>query len=68
MNNHFDSESLDLFVGELKREGFVQAEEGSLQLWRGEIHPAFDDLTEAKNMVIGIRDGWPFMSPVLFVS
>ena len=68
MNRYFDSESLDLFVCELKREDFVRVEEGSLQLWQGEIHPAFGGLTDAKNMVIGIRDGWPFMSPVLFVQ
>ena len=69
MNNHFDSGSLKRFVGELEREGFVRVEEAApSEVWRGEIHPAFDGLTDAESMAIRIRDGWPFQSPMLFVQ
>lgn len=68
MNAHYDRESLDLFIEELERDGFVRTEDVPFPLWRGEIHPAFDGLTDAENMFVGIRDGWPFMSPVLFVQ
>lgn len=69
MNNHFDPRSLELFIGELEGVGFVRVEKAALfPTWRGRIHPAFDGLTDAKSMDVGIRDGWPFISPVLFVQ
>lgn len=66
---HFDIESLESFANELAGDGFVRTKEnGSLQIWEGEIHPAFKGMTDAKIMRVGIRNGWPFISPVLFVE
>ena len=68
MNDHFHSGSLKRFIGELEEDGFTRIESAaSFEVWRGKIHPAFDGLTDAESMDVGIRDGWPFQSPVLFV-
>lgn len=68
-NDHFETESLERFVSELETHGFTPLEGVyPIQAWRGKIHPAFEGLTDAKSMDIGIRSGWPFQSPVLFIQ
>ena len=68
-NDHFETESLERFIGELEAHGFTPLEGVyPIQAWRGKIHSAFEGLTDAKSMDIGIRAGWPFSSPVLFIQ
>lgn len=68
-NDHFETESLERFIGELEAHGFTPLEGVyPIQAWQGKIHSAFEGLTDAKSMDIGIRAGWPFQSPVLFIQ
>ena len=65
-DQHFETESLERFIAELKAKGFEQVPERP-DAWRGNIHPAFAGLTDATTMDIVIRAGWPFQFPELFV-
>ena len=65
---HFDKESLEGFIAELKASGFSPAEGSDLRRWRGPIHPAFKELTGAATMDIAIMPGWPFQPPALVVQ
>ncbi|MDE2715764.1 MAG: ThiF family adenylyltransferase [Chloroflexota bacterium] len=65
---HFDKESLTGFVAELKTSGFSPVEGSALRRWRGPIHPAFKELTDAATMDIAIMPGWPFQPPALVVQ
>ena len=48
--------------------GFVPVAIAGSSGWRGPIHPAFEELTEAAAMDIVIRPGWPFQPPALLVE
>ena len=65
---HFHLESLEQFTSELASAGFRQNPESDPSRWTGEIHPAFELLTDAKTMDIVIAPGWPFRPPGLFVQ
>ena len=67
-NDHFHQASLDEFTGELSVRGFRKIRGERYEMWRGAIHPAFAKLTDADEMSIVIRPGWPFQSPALLVD
>jgi molybdopterin/thiamine biosynthesis adenylyltransferase len=64
----FDHASLEAFTSELVAAGYEPEPGSERKLWKGPIHPAFDGLTEATRMRMALRDGWPFVFPVLFVD
>ena len=67
-NDHFHHVSLDEFTSELNARGFRKVRGERYEVWRGAIHPAFAKLTDADEMSIAIRPGWPFQSPALLVD
>ena len=67
-DDHFHTESLEEFAGQLAAGGFEPVVPSDLVRWRGPIHPAFSSLSEATTMDIVIRPGWPFQPPVLLVE
>lgn len=64
----FDQASLEAFTSGLVAAGFEPEPGSERTIWKGPIHPAFDGLTDATRMRIALRDGWPFVFPVLFVA
>ena len=66
--DHFHTESLDAFEHTLAEDGFEPVAIAGLSGWRGPIHQAFSELTDATTMDVVIRPGWPFQSPVLLVD
>jgi molybdopterin/thiamine biosynthesis adenylyltransferase len=64
----FDQASLEAFTSALVAAGFEPEAGSDRRWWKGPIHSAFDGLTDATRMRIAIRDGWPFVFPVLFVE
>lgn len=66
--DHFHNESLEAFTSELAAAGFEAVNGYRYPVWRGEIHPDFAALTDAAQMDIVIRPGWPFQSPALMVQ
>ena len=68
MDDHFDLDSLNGFIGELADAGFQPVPQSDPQRWTGKIHPAFAPLTDATTMHIAIAPGWPFQPPALFVQ
>lgn len=64
----FDQASLEAFTSGLVAAGFEPVPGSERKVWKGPIHPAFDGLTEASRMRIVLRDGWPFVFPVVFVD
>ena len=67
-DEHFHLESLEQFTSELASAGFQEVAESDPSRWIGEIHPAFESLTDAKTMEIVIAPGWPFRQLGLFVQ
>ena len=67
-DEHFHLESLEQFTSELASAGFRETTDSDPSRWTGEIHPAFEPLTDAKTMDILIRPGWPFRPPDLIVQ
>ena len=65
---HFFADSLEGFVAGLRASGFCPVEGSDFRRWRGPIHPAFRDLTDATSMDIFIAPGWPFQPPALVVQ
>ena len=65
---HFDLDSLESFTAELAEAGFRPVPESNPQRWTGEIHPAFESLTDATTMDVVIAPGWPFQPPAVFVK
>ena len=65
---HFDCESLDRFVAELKARGFQPTAGYPCQAWRNDIHPEFAGLTDARYMDVAILPEWPLQPPALFVQ
>ncbi len=64
----FDQASLEAFTSGLVAAGFEPEPGTNQRFWKGPIHSAFDDLTDATRMRICLRDGWPFVFPVLFAE
>lgn len=64
----FDQASLEAFTSGLVAAGFEPEPGSERKVWKGPIHAAFDGLTDARRMRIVLRDGWPFVFPVLFVE
>lgn len=60
--------SLEAFTSSLVAAGFEPEPGSEATVWKGPIHPAFEGLTSATHMRIVLRDGWPFVSPVVFVD
>lgn len=56
-----DPASLDTFTTSLIRAGFGRTEDG--RTWVGPLHPALAQFTDAHEMRVLIRDGWPFLHP-----
>ena len=67
-DDHFHTESLEEFKGELAELGFQSVVVDRMPRLSGAIHQAFSPLTTATTMDIVIRPGWPFQSPALFVD
>ena len=65
---HFYADSLEDFVAGLRESGFGPVDGSDSRRWRGPIHPAFRDLTDATTMDIFIAPGWPFRPPALFAQ
>ena len=65
---YFYADSLEEFIAELRASGFSPVKGSGSRRWRGPIHPAFADLTDAATMDIAIMPGWPFQPPVLLVQ
>ncbi len=64
----FDQASLESFTTELVAAGFEPAPGTMRQVWTGPIHPALASLTDARDMSLWIRDGWPVVFPYLFAE
>jgi hypothetical protein len=64
----FDRASLEAFTSGLVAAGFEPEPDSNGRSWKGPIHPAFHGLTDAARMRVVLRDGWPFVFPVLFVD
>lgn len=61
-----DRASYDRFRAELARAGFRSTDGG--RTWRGPIAAPLNAFTDARRMTITIRDGWPYVQPVLTVD
>lgn len=68
LEESFDSDSLEDFWAALLNRGFEPLPEMSRARWRGPIHPAFHDLTDAKTMDIVFSTGWPLQPPAVLVD
>jgi molybdopterin/thiamine biosynthesis adenylyltransferase len=64
----FEQPSLEAFTSSLVVAGFEPEPGSEATVWKGPIHPAFEGLTSATHMRIALRDGWPFVFPVVFVD
>ena len=64
----FDQASLESFATELVAAGFEPAPGTERRVWIGPIHPALAPLTDAREMSLLIRDGWPVVFPYLFAE
>jgi len=64
----FDQASLESFTTELVAAGFEPAPGTERRFWIGPIHPALAPLTDAREMSLLIRDGWPVVFPYLFAE
>ena len=67
-DEHFHLESLENFTKELASAGFRKVNESDPPRWTGEVHPAFEPLTDAKTMDIVIAPAWPFRPPAVIVQ
>ena len=64
----FDQASLESFTSELVAAGFEPAPGTALREWTGPAHPALAPLTDAPQMRLVIRDGWPVVFPYLLAE
>ena len=64
----YEQASLDSFTTELVAAGFEPAPGTKGRVWTGPIHPALAPLTDAREMSLRIRDGWPVVFPYLFAE
>ena len=67
-DEYFHLESLEKFTKDLASAGFRKVTESDPPRWTGEVHPAFEPLTDAKTMDIVIAPGWPFRPPAFIVQ
>ncbi len=63
----FDLGSLERFQSELVQEGFEPLTPNGRE-WVGPLEDSFAALTQATQMRLEFRDGWPFKPPRLYVS
>lgn len=64
----FDQASLEGFTSELVAAGFEPDPDTELRCWTGPAHPALAPLTDAQQMRLVIRDGWPETFPYIFAE
>ena len=64
----FDIASLEGFRTELVASGFEPVPGTERRHWRGPVHPAFSDLTQARTMEIVFDRGWPYQPPGVYVQ
>ena len=64
----FDQASLESFSSELLAAGFEPDPGTALRSWTGPAHPALAPVTDAREMRLVIRDGWPVVFPYLFAE
>ena len=64
----YDQASLESFTSELVVAGFEPDPGTALRSWTGPAHRTLAPLTDAQQMRLVIRDGWPVAFPVLFVE
>ena len=64
----FDIASLEWFRTDLVASGFEPVPGTERRLWRGPLHPAFSDLTQARTMEIVFDRGWPYLPPLVYVQ
>lgn len=64
----FDIASLEGFRTDLVASGFEPVPGTERRLWRGPVHPAFSDLTQARIMEIVFDKGWPYQPPRVYVQ
>ena len=64
----YDQASLESFNSQLVAAGFEPDPETELRSWTGPAHPALAPLTDAQQMRLVIRHGWPVVFPVLFAE
>ena len=67
-NDYYDIEGLQSFTEELAGAGFEPLVGSREPRWRGPVHPALSALTDATDMEVVIRPGWPFRPPDLYVK
>jgi molybdopterin/thiamine biosynthesis adenylyltransferase len=61
-----DRRSLESFITELVEAGFEPVADRERREWVGPIHASLTRMTDAEQMRIEIRDGWPFIPPYVF--
>ena len=64
----FDIASLEGFRADLVAAGFEPVPTTERRMWRGPVHPAFDELTDTRTMEIVFDPGWPYRPPRVFVQ
>lgn len=64
----FDPAALDRFIDELIEAGFEAVPGSEGKGWVGPVADCLRQFTEAEEMTIHIRDGWPFNSPRVTVA
>ena len=64
----FDIASLEGYRTDLVASGFEPVPGTERRLWRGPVHPAFSDLTQARTMEIVFDKGWPYQPPRVYVQ
>ena len=64
----YDQASLESFTSKLVAAGFEPDPGTALRSWIGPAHPALAPLTDAQQMRLVIRHGWPVVFPVLFAE
>ena len=64
----FDIASLEWFRTDLVSSEFEPVPGTDRRLWRGPVHPAFSDLTQARTMDIVLDRGWPYRPPRVYVQ
>lgn len=57
-----EPKALEDFVGELRNAGFVPADD-ALCRWTGPLPEVLRQLTDARELTVVIRDGWPYRPP-----
>lgn len=64
----WDTAALDTFTADLIAAGFERDPTRGRRRWTGPIHPGFTTLTDATEMTVELRDGWPARHPGVVVE